>query len=506
MRRKTFLLLAVLAAGLLLVATANAQVTAQTADDPPALDMIPTPTQAEIVASKSNDMDNLILLGEKLFTLPFNKADGVGDGPYYQEFPSWMPGNRPTLQGPETLFLRVNGLDSQSCNECHSIVSHATMPPMLGIAGVGGIVQSDIILPTLIDVADSFDDRVVYMPGHVPNLDLWPDGVADYNGRFANAPFLFGGGGVELLAKEMTQDLQNLYSQALQAPAGTITQLSTHNVYFGYITTIAFFDVDLHLEGVGPMTVDPNDERAALVVAPFGRKGERFSMRDFDRGAMQFHFGLQPVEVFGTGMDPDHDGVYDEISVGQMSLLHIFSVNNSPPIQEKETLEVLHGKELFKELGCVDCHMELTTYNRLLPLSYPELAENPWSNVYKSIDLSTIGFLPDPNGNGVLVPLYSDLKRHNMGPRLMETAEHGVSVRNEEFITARLWGAADTAPYLHDGRATSLYQAIEFHGGEAQGPRDHFLGLSVGDQKYVIAFLRSLRTPMANKADILMAP
>jgi CxxC motif-containing protein (DUF1111 family) len=152
----------------------------------------------------------------------------------------------------------------------------------------------------------------------------------------------------------------------------------------------------------------------------------------------------------------------------------------------------------------------LTTLNRLLPLSYPELAENPWANVYKNVDLTTIGFAPDPNGNGVLVPLYSDLKRHDMGPRLAETLEHGApgmppEIRNEEFITARLWGVADTAPYLHDGRATSLYQAIEAHGGEAQLQRDLFLQLGVQNQKYIIAFLRCLRTPMAVKTEIAIA-
>ena len=54
-----------------------------------------------------------------------------------------------------------------------------------------------------------------------------------------------------------------------------------------------------------------------------------------------------------------------------------------------------------------------------------------------------------------------------MGDGLKEDFE-SAEISNREFITARLWGVADTAPYLHDGRATTLFQAINAHGGEAQ--------------------------------------
>ena len=36
-----------------------------------------------------------------------------------------------------------------------------------------------------------------------------------------------------------------------------------------------------------------------------------------------------------------------------------------------------------------------------------------------------------------------------------------------EWRTPALWGFRDSAPYLHDGRAKTLDQAIAFHGGEA---------------------------------------
>ena len=57
------------------------------------------------------------------------------------------------------------------------------------------------------------------------------------------------------------------------------------------------------------------------------------------------------------------------------------------------------------------------------------------------------------------------------------------------FGTKELWGVACTGPWLHDGRATTLSEAILLHGGEAAGSRDRFKGLPAKDQKDVIAFL-----------------
>ena len=98
--------------------------------------------------------------------------------------------------------------------------------------------------------------------------------------------------------------------------------------------------------------------------------------------------------------------------------------------------------------------------------------------------------------------MFSDLKRHAMGPRLAETFEHG-EIANDEFITARLWGIADTAPYLHDGRATTLYDAIELHGGEAQAVRDAFVALGEKSRENLLTFLDKLRTPIAPNQELL---
>ncbi len=208
-------------------------------------------SQAEI-ESGNLSLQEIRRAGLKMFSTPFNKRDGYGDGPMNPLNPT-DPGGRPTLGGNGT-FLRVNGLDGQTCLECHSIVSNASVPAKLGIGGVGGSVTNAIFQPTFIDVTDTL---------HIQQAGM--------DGRFINPPFLFGSGGIELLAKEMTVDLQNLKQYAQQNP-GTPVKLETKGVDFG----------ELVYDGVAFDVSAVTGVDADLVVRPFGRKGEFATVRSFD--------------------------------------------------------------------------------------------------------------------------------------------------------------------------------------------------------------------------------
>ena len=389
--------------------------------------------------------------GLRIFSTPFNKFDGYGER---------APELRPTLQGNGT-FLRVNGLDAQSCLECHSIVSSATIPATFGVGGAGGSSSNVIFRPSKINLTNG-----------------------NMNGRFINPPFLFGSGGVELLAKEMTIRLQELKAQALARP-GTVVDLEAKGVFFGSISADSAGNLDTsNIEGIDQ----------DLVVRPFGRKGEFATVRAFDRGAMQFHFGMQPVEVVGEGEDPDEDGVTDEILIGELSALHIWSTALPKPEMVELIQDSSRGFIIFEVIGCADCHKPfLTTHTKLLTYSYEELEEDPTANIFYEIDLTkTANFRANKDG-GIDVPLFADLKRHDMGPGLKESFEGDVP--KVEFTTARLWGVADTAPYLHDGRALTLKEAILMHGGEAKDSRDDFDDLEYEKMQALLFFLRSLRTP-----------
>jgi hypothetical protein len=59
-------------------------------------------------------------------------------------------------------------------------------------------------------------------------------------------------------------------------------------------------------------------------------------------------------------------------------------------------------------------------------------------------------------------------------------------------MTKDLWGVGSTAQYLHDGRATTLTEAILEHGGEAAASRAAFAALPQRDAAKVVRFLDNL--------------
>ena len=101
-----------------------------------------------------------------------------------------------------------------------------------------------------------------------------------------------------------------------------------------------------------------------------------------------------------------------------------------------------------------------------------------------------LGSLPHAAGSSTaaVVELLGDLKRHDMGPGLAERIDE-VGTGAATFMTENLWGVGSSPPYLHDGRATTLTEAILEHGGEAAASRSAFLALSTASQADLIAFL-----------------
>jgi hypothetical protein len=242
-----------------------------------------------------------------------------------------------------------------------------------------------------------------------------------------------------------------------------------------------------------------------LVVKPFGRKGNNVTTRDFDCGALRFHMGMEAVEIVGKDNDHDGDGVVNEVTIAELSALAIFSTTTPRPHQDEYKG---NGGEVFEDIGCSECHVPvMKTEGHILPYQQPEQPQHPLSNTnkYYEVDLvnSSANFEVDPdNSDGMLVKLFSDLKRYDMGARLQESLTSAHAKENRSYITARLWGVVDTAPYMHDGRATTLTEAIEWHGGEAQAARNKFIGLSDSKKVALLKYMRSLRTPLPEDLEI----
>lgn len=117
------------------------------------------------------------------------------------------------------------------------------------------------------------------------------------------------------------------------------------------------------------------------------------------------------------------------------------------------------------------------------------------------------------------IPLYSDLKTHDMGMGLPDVVEQGsdvegIKIPERQFLTRPLWGVADTGPWLHDGRARTLEEAILMHadltnpddGSEATTTVKKFTSFHQDQRDALVDFLLTLRLPIQQNLQIDNAP
>ena len=134
----------------------------------------------------------------------------------------------------------------------------------------------------------------------------------------------------------------------------------------------------------------------------------------------------------------------------------------APPPRKGMSAQAFAGKLVFASIGCTHCH-------------WATFRTGP--SAVDSISFAT--FHP-----------YSDFLLHQMGS-LGDGIEIG-DAKGGEFRTAPLWGISGVSRYLHDGRATTIQDAVLAHDGQARRARDRFAGLSARDQAALVAFVSSL--------------
>jgi len=211
----------------------------------------------------------------------------------------------------------------------------------------------------------------------------------------------------------------------------------------------------------------------------FGRKLEFATLNEFVREACAQELGLSsPGRPQAISLArPGDRGKGTDLTEEQCRMLVEYVRSLPPPRQAvtaelPQAAEVAAGKRLFHLIGCADCHTESL---------------------------------------GGVDGIYSDLLLHELGAELesgpgyygpgaaaaIARAQRQDPPAPGEWRTAPLWGVADSAPYLHDGRAPTLEDAIRAHRGEASAVTDRFLELSPIERRSLIGFLESLRGPVA---------
>lgn len=450
----------------------------------------------------------LVARGATIFAAKFTARDGHGRPRSKGTFSPLVDTNEP-LVFPRNMN-RISSPEASSCAGCH-------MDPLPG--GSGEFLTNAFVS------AERFD-YVTFDPAEsLPTKGAFDENGAavmlESVGNIRSTPQLFGSGYVELLAREITNELQALRDSlgdgaaiALESKGLSFGTLS-RNESGGWVTSA--------VEGIPAsslVTTGPSDP-PSLLIRPFGWSGGTSTLRHFTVTAFNHHIGMQAVERAGSGNDPDADSVVDELSVGDITAVTMFQATLPPPgrvIPKSELLRaaVQSGESLFVSIGCATCHVPC------LPLVGDEFSEpspfNPAGNLQQGdlyhatfgsliVDLSDSN-LPKPRlkmKSGVIaVPLFSDLRVHDIsdGPSdpnhesldlQFDPSNDGFFEGSGTFITPRLWGVGTTGPYFHHGKFTTLEQAILGHGGEASNVRSAYQALTEIERQSVIEFLKSLR-------------
>jgi Di-haem oxidoreductase, putative peroxidase len=449
--------------------------------------------------------------GRRLFHTNFNGLDGVGV--------ALAPGG---VHVARFAPLGPKGPNSQSCAECHNTP----------VAASAGLAHGSVV------------------------RDPAGKGTPPFNVRSVTS--LFGDGILQMLAEEMTEELQAARDEALAAakaaPGTTVSRdLKSKGTSFGSIGARATPGGTVTLDVSRVVGVDPD-----LVVRPMGWKGDIPTVRDVTAGAAARAMGMLGEEIVwkqpGGDQHPDldGDGVTRELSVGDITAITVYTAAQETPTDlarlgalgyvrpptAEQSAQIEAGRKEFMDIGCASCHTPEMT---LVHTRFEEPTARGNGSYYDhalakhdagydprrpfSFDILKEAQPPRAEARregGATIRLFGDLKRHAMGRVLadpggtdpafdaaLEPLKYEgklVKVAADQFLTAELWGVGNTGPWLHDNRAGTLREAILLHGedtppppgqpgrSEAQEARDAFKARPKTDQDAVVAFLSSLRT------------
>jgi cytochrome c peroxidase len=453
-------------------------------------------------------LSQLLEHGRKVFTAVWTIQEG-GGRPLTKGTGASLTDRNSPLLFPRN-FNRLSAPDANSCAGCHNLP--------FGIPGGGGdIVANVFVLGQRFDFATF--DRLDLIPTRGA-LDELSRPVLEQTLANSRATIgMFGSGFIEMLARQITADLQAIRDAT---PPGEAGALVSKGISFGNIIRRADGSWDTsQVDGIPAPSLATSGPNAppSLIIRPFHQAGNRVSLRDFSNTAFNHHHGIQSTERFGKDTDPDGDGVVNELTRADMTAVCIFQATLTVPgrvIPNDPEVEaaVWVGEQTFQTIGCAQCHVpslpldnqgwiftEPNPYNptgNLRPGEAPDLAVDLTSD-----DLPSPRLKPDHSGV-LYVPAYTDLKLHDIcgGPddpniEPLDMNQPAGSAKffagNRKFLTKKLWGAANEPPFFHHGQFTTMRQAVLAHSGEALESRQNFQALPKYDQDSVIEFLKTLQ-------------
>ncbi|MBI1375769.1 MAG: c-type cytochrome [Phycisphaera sp.] len=207
-------------------------------------------------------------------------------------------------------------------------------------------------------------------------------------------------------------------------------------------------------------------------VGRFGWKAQFATLEEFTAAACANELGLgNPLMDQATpmGRQPTKASGQDITRRQFNNLVAFVDTLDRPrqvlPEDEAAREDVAQGAALFRDIGCAGCHT-------------PDIGGV--TGVYSDFLLHRI-VAPSSAGYGIEVVVDEPVF----------TGEPDV----DEWKTPPLWGVADSAPYMHNGAASTLTRAINLHGGSAAGVLNAYRRLPYARKAQILAFLNSLKAP-----------
>lgn len=447
---------------------------------------------------------DLIDFGRKLFTARWTSQEGAGR-PLTKGTGDPLSDPQSPLVFPQN-FNRISGPDTNSCAGCHN-------SPDIG--GGGDIVSNVFVLGQRFDFATfNFTDT---MPtrGALDERGLPVSLQTIANSR--KTVGMFGSGFIEMLARQITADLQAI--RDLTMP-GTSHALTAKGISFGRIIRNSDGTWDTsRVEGIpAPSLLTSGQTPPSLIIRPFSQAGNVISLRQFANNAFNHHHGIQSEERFGTDIDADGDGFVNELTRADITAVTLFQATLPVPVQvipsDNDVANAIrNGQQRFIRIGCGRCHIPELALDRKGWIYTEPNPYNPVGNLQPgdapelTVDL-TSDELPGPRlkptGNTVWVPAFTDFKLHDItaGPEDPNREPYDMNqpagsaaffLGNGKFLTRRLWGIANQHPFGHHGMYTTMREAVLAHHGEAEDTYAGFQKLTKYDQDCVIEFLKSLQ-------------
>ena len=319
-------------------------------------------------------------------------------------------------------------------------------------------------------------------------------GHKDANGNFVNPTVTINGGANTITGRSIVND-RSICPQAQEHIADTenirTLRAVLNTLGDGFVEAVddqTFLAIAANQPGQSNGTIHGEAIQVPILEAPgqtgvgkFGWKDQDPTILSFSGDAYLNEMGvtnrLKPKDVTSVcKVSTDLEDIPDALGLADIDHFAQFIRGTQVPPRDTAlaaTPAATAGQNLFNSIGCGTCHVATLT------TAPPGTVIN--GGAYT---------VPAALGNKRFHP-YGDFLLHDVGTG-DGIVQGGPPDTANKLRTVPLWGLRIKSRFMHDNASITLGDAIQRHGGEAQGVIAQFTAMTAAQQQQLITFLKSL--------------